>query len=432
MRISQLVVWTIGAILMGVVLGGFLLGPFFGEVAQKEIGAPAITPDEPDMIEIPRGLNFNQLLEYLVENDPESAAALTDLPTASIGDPDAQYAVQRIFFGTDRGVEDHADTGPVFGAERADALTLGITDITIPKEAHDIGEIELPESITLFSVTIWKEAEDPDRHFTVYETSTLSEAEFLDLAAEAASEAETYANSAFVFIHGFNTTFRAASFRAAQLAYDLSFDGPAFLYSWPSVGATMDYVTDMDSAENAALHMDAFLDTVFRVDGVEKVHILAHSMGNAALAELLKRAGTKLAARNDKPVDQMVLAAPDLDADQFRTIADRFTRLANGVTLYAASTDLALLASKSLRRNYERLGDVGENGPIVVEGVDSIDVSAVGTELFSLNHNIYARNRGVLDDLGRLLLTGTRPPNVRMPTLREETTVDGTYWRMPQ
>ncbi|MEX0312371.1 MAG: alpha/beta hydrolase, partial [Tateyamaria sp.] len=186
------------------------------------------------------------------------------------------------------------------------------------------------------------------------------------------------------------------------------------------------------SAENAAPHMDDFLDTVFRVEGVERVHIIAHSMGNEALAELLKRAGTKLDARSDKPVDQMVLAAPDLDARQFRTIADRFLRVAEGVTIYAASTDLALLASKSLRKDYMRLGDVGDDGPVVVAGIDSIDVSAVGTELFSLNHNIYARNRGVLDDLGRLLLTGTRPPSTRMPTLRKETSAQGIYWRMPK
>ncbi|MEL6464712.1 MAG: alpha/beta fold hydrolase [Pseudomonadota bacterium] len=368
---------------------------------------------------------LHEYVEGSVTSEPPVIVEMTE------GETGPEFLVQRIFFGTDRAIEDETFVGPVFGYESADALSVGYRDVTIPSSVHEIGEIELPRRYSVFSVVLYQEAEDPERHFTIHETKVLDEAAFLYEAGLAAAEATTYDGSAFVFIHGFNTTFRAASFRAAQLAYDLSFDGPAFLYSWPSVGAKMDYVTDIDSAENAAPHMDEFLDLVFRVDGVDRVHIIAHSMGNEALAELLKRAGTKLDARTDKPVDQMVLAAPDLDARQFRTIADRFMRVAKGVTIYAASTDLALLASKSLRKDYMRLGDVGDTGPVVVPGIDSIDVSAVGTELFSLNHNIYARNRGVLDDLGRLFMTGTRPPHVRMPTLRAETNADGTYWRMP-
>ncbi|MBV2359930.1 alpha/beta fold hydrolase [Thalassococcus sp. CAU 1522] len=345
---------------------------------------------------------------------------------------DQDYAVQRIFFGTDRNLERETEIGPVFGHERAGELTLGYRDVTIPSDAHAIGEIELPNSFTVFTVTLWEEAEDPARHFTVYETQVLDRDTFVAMASEAAVAAETYPASAFVFIHGFNTTFRAAMFRAAQLTYDLGFDGPAFAYSWPSVGATADYVTDLDSADNAALHMDEFFDTVFGIPGVEKVHVLAHSMGNAALAEFLTRAGTKISRRDGKPIDQLVLAAPDLDASQFPSIAKHFTDVAKGVTLYAASTDMALFASKSLRKNHVRLGDIGPNGPVIVPGMDSIDVSAVGTEILSLNHNIYARNRGVLDDLGRLFQTGERPPTKRMPTLREVARGTEKYWQMPE
>ena len=39
---------------------------------------------------------------------------------------------------------------------------------------------------------------------------------------------------AFVFIHGYNVAFDDAIYRTAQIAYDLSFDGPPILYSWPS------------------------------------------------------------------------------------------------------------------------------------------------------------------------------------------------------
>ncbi|UWR22811.1 alpha/beta hydrolase [Sulfitobacter sp. S190] len=388
------------------VLGGVLV--YFNFYAIDDLLYRTLSGQQPDAIEMPPTIEEPAIIE---------------------GGTD--FTAQRVFFGTDRKVASDTEIGPVFGYDRAAALTLGYTDITIPTNAHKVGRIELPRNITVFSVTLYQEAEDPARHFTVHETAILEPDAFRAMAAEAAANAEAYADTALVFIHGFNTTFRAASFRTAQLAYDLQFDGPTFLYSWPSVGATQDYGADMDSAENAAPHIDAFLDEVFRVEGVQKVHLIAHSMGNEALAELFKRAGTKLEQRTDKPIDQLILAAPDLDADQFRSIADRFTRFAKGVTLYAASTDLALLASKSLRKNYIRLGDVGDEGPTVVAGVDTIDVSAVGTEVFSLNHNIYARNRGVLDDLGRLLKTGERPPSARMPTVRERQNSHGTYWQMP-
>ncbi|APZ52160.1 alpha/beta hydrolase [Salipiger abyssi] len=344
---------------------------------------------------------------------------------------DNRYWVQRLFFGTDRNVERQEETGPVFGHRRANALKLGHTDITIPREAHRLGKVERPKEITLFKVTLWKQAEDPAKHFTVHKTEILSETAFTGMAAEAAQSAATYANTAFVFIHGFNTTFAEAMFRAAQLAHDLGFDGPAFAYSWPSVGETLDYVTDMDSADNAVTFIDRFLEIVFNVPGVEKVHLVAHSMGNAALAQLLTHAGTSLSQRG-RAIEQLVLAAPDLDAGEFGNIHSHFTAAAKGVTLYACASDRALLAAQKIRGDYIRLGDVGPEGPMVVPGVDSIDVSAVGTDLFSLNHNVYAQDRGVLDDLGALFLTGQRPPRLRMPTLEEIAGQRGIYWRMPR
>jgi esterase/lipase superfamily enzyme len=430
---------TLAVLLIGILIGVgalALIAPFSS--TQKTASAPEkdIPAEEfdPNALE-PTAAGGGEPVEIPVvtpEDIAEAPMAPEPEPIVLPEPEDATYAVQRVFFGTNREIEDDTDIGPVFGYERGDALRVGFRDITIPKDAHDVGEIELPKSLTVFSITLWEEKEDPDRHFTVLETAVLSPDELQAMASEVARGAETYQGSAFVFIHGFNTTFRAAMFRAAQLTYDMGFDGPAFAFSWPSVGSTIDYVADLDAAENAAPHMDAFLDLVFSTPGVEKVHVIAHSMGNAALKDLLTLRGTKLSERNDKPIDQLILAAPDLDADVFEGIYEHFTRVAQGVTIYAASTDLALLASKSIRKNYVRLGDVGPAGPVVVPGVDTIDVSAVGTEILSLNHNIYARNRGVLDDLARLMLTGLRPPTSRMPTLEAVTKDIGTYWRIPE
>ncbi|MDJ0826653.1 MAG: alpha/beta fold hydrolase [Rhodobacter sp.] len=330
---------------------------------------------------------------------------------------DEEFDVQRIFFGTDRAQDGSDDKGPSFGADWANALTLGHTDITIPKDAHRLGRVERPKNLRILRVILWQQKEDPRKHFTVQETALHDEATFLEFAGAEAQAAEAYANTAFVFVHGFNTTFGSAVFRAAQLAHDLGFDGPAFAYSWPSIGETEDYLRDVDSAENATPYMDAFLDLVFQTPGVEKVHLVAHSMGNAALAELLTRSGTRLSTRG-KAIEQLVLAAPDLDAAKFDNIASYFTDAARSVTLYACASDRALLASQAIRGGFIRLGDVGADGPKIVPDVDSIDITAVGSDLFSLNHSTYAENRTLLDDLGALLLTGDRPPPRRMPTIK--------------
>jgi hypothetical protein len=39
-----------------------------------------------------------------------------------------------------------------------------------------------------------------------------------------------------------------------------------------------------------------------------------------------------------------------------------------------------------------------------------LDVSAIGDEMFGLNHNVFAGNRSLIDDIARLVLTGTRRP----------------------
>ena len=85
-----------------------------------------------------------------------------------------EFEVQRLFFGTDRGILEHPSYGPVFGHDRSGELTVGFTDVSIPHSAHKLGEIERPNSLTLFRLEIWEEAVDPQRHFTIQLKQMLS------------------------------------------------------------------------------------------------------------------------------------------------------------------------------------------------------------------------------------------------------------------
>src|SRR5262249_1181783 len=128
-------------------------------------------------------------------------------------------------------------------------------------------------------------------------------------------------------------------------------------------------------------------------------------------------------------VSEVILAAPDVDADNFTNLAQQIRGLAKGVTLYAAGNDRALLASRNFWGHY-RAGDVPENGgPLVVTGIDSIDVSAASTDVFELNHSDYAQNNDLLKDIGKLITTGQRPPDRRFEKLKPISAGQKMYWR---
>src|SRR5206468_8750059 len=49
---------------------------------------------------------------------------------------------------------------------------------------------------------------------------------------------------AMVYIHGYNTGFKEAALRAAQIGFDIACTGPVAFFSWPSRGTFEDYKPD--------------------------------------------------------------------------------------------------------------------------------------------------------------------------------------------
>ena len=94
------------------------------------------------------------------------------------------------------------------------------------------------------------------------------------------------------------------------------------------------------------------------------------------------------------------------------------------MTLYTSRNDRATLVSKLV-------GGSGRAGGVrlIVAGVDTIDISGLGTSLWSTNHSIYAVNPLLFGDMSRLIATGMRPPEARTPAFEAVKTADGVYWR---
>ena len=194
--------------------------------------------------------------------------------------------------------------------------------VTVPK-VHEVPNIERPWAyrIPLTNIIIYQEAEDPKKHFTMQEVKALSKEEYLRLIRERLAASSRFKDHAVVFIHGFNTTFDYAVYRAAQMAYDLKFDGAPFVYSWPSKGqlGLQDYGYDRGSAEQAEPYLKEFLNLVSRESGAKTVSIIAHSMGNQLLLPVLR--DLKNAAPPGVAISQVILAAPDVDRDRFENLA---------------------------------------------------------------------------------------------------------------
>jgi esterase/lipase superfamily enzyme len=300
-----------------------------------------------------------------------------------------------------------------FGDGRG-TLTLGTCEVSIPKR-HEVGELESPSLLKL------EVCEDPNKHIVLLNVSPEDPDEFYsNLRNDVAKSKES---SAIVFIHGFNVTFEDAARRTAQISYDLKFAGVPIFYSWPSQGKLLDYAVDETNAVWTVPHLRQFLAEVARQSGAKQIHLIAHSMGNRALTGALKELAYQSTDAGIPRFDQVLLTAPDIDADVFKNdIAPAITKAAARVTLYASSNDAALLLSKQLH-GYPRAGEAGRD-IVIVPGMDTVDVTSVDTSL--LGHSYYGDSGSVLSDFVEVL-HDAKPADKRT-WLRPEFLGADKYW----
>ncbi len=285
-----------------------------------------------------------------------------------------------------------------YGSERREKLTegrrfeVGICKVSIPP-GHVTGQVEVPE------IMHFEFAFDPTRHFVLAEINPHTNQAFFDKLRQRVNQAPE--RNLFVFVHGFHNTFQDAAFRTAQIAHDMKFPGAPVFFSWPSQGKVLDYVTDANNVGEAIQHLVEFLDQLRAESGAERIHVIAHSMGSRALTAAVKEIGNRNAGT---PVfNEMILAAPDIDAGLFRNMAPALTAATDRVTLYASTKDQALLASRRVHGGtYLRAGEIQDDGvgtPVIVSPVESVDVSNV-----TGGHSYIADSGRILDDVRNILL----------------------------
>jgi esterase/lipase superfamily enzyme len=370
-----------------------------------------------------------------IYNEPELVQS-TDVVSAACVDQ-GKCSLVPVFFGTDRKMSGATEDRHRFSGDRGQKLQFGRAIVTVPKaQLRKRGEIPVPNwwQINVLRVPA---GGDPAQHFTIPQGGIQVFRDAYQFAAALQrhhKSAGDYKDHAFVFVHGYNTTFEHAVHRTAQIAYDLGSEdvpfGTAHLYSWPSGGGMLDYKYDFDSARFAVEHLRDYLETVVGMSPARNIHLIAHSMGAWLLMNVLDKWDNAIAA--GKVINQIVLAAPDIDVAEYEKLAAKVHRLASGVTLYASANDSALMASLKVHRDMPRAGFVTASGPFLASGIDVIDISNIGSEVFSNGHSEYADKRELLNDIALLLRKGERPPHIRSPILERIKRSEAEYWKYPR
>jgi esterase/lipase superfamily enzyme len=361
----------------------------------------------------------------------------------------------RIFFGTNR-KKDEGESKLLkrvsFGSERqnaptvAEELTLGRAIVTVPRAINRApGEIARPGFLEGAYERYWLGVTpkgDPSRHFVIVRNGFELYSNTDDFARAVAAHQVTAGKDrdhAFVFVHGYNTKLDHALFRTAQIAYDLGSKneagvytpfGTPFMFSWPSAGGELFYPYDQESARFAVAHLKLFLDLIIKKTRVRKLHLIAHSMGNIPLLNALAQIAQQSSDHPGTKIDQVILAAPDMDAVEFKKLAARIKPITKGITMYSSSSDAAMDISRKLHNNHARAGDVVTGRPVIATGVQTIDISLITTCYFCTGHSEYVEQPTLLADISSLLHAGLRPPNERNGTLRlERLDAVHEFWR---
>ncbi len=299
--------------------------------------------------------------------------------------------VYPVWFGTNRKPE-----GNGFGTARHSSTTRGRAEVFVP-EGHRFGEI---------GTSFWKKL----RRFDLRDDTLrlqhvvpqghddwLAELQQTMRDAQAAGEAP----QALVFLHGFNVTFEEAAIRAAQISVDLMVPGATAFFSWPSRGSVTAYPADEATIEASEAAITEFLVDFAANCGAQKVHVIAHSMGNRGLLRALQRIAANAETRGKVTFDQIFLAAPDVDRDLFLDLAHLYADHGKRTTLYASDGDLPVHVSSKLHD----AARAGYFAPYTAApGVDTIAVPDFDLDL--LGHTYFAQAESLLYHMRDLMLNG--------------------------
>ena len=205
--------------------------------------------------------------------------------------------------------------GREFTAERNRGVSYAAYTVSIPPD-HVAGEIEWPTTLP----------GNPATNFVVTGSQSLDKAGF----SRTAMRDMKGSGEVIVFVHGYNTSYQEAVFRAAQLKHDNGLPEAVIAFSWPSKASLVDYLTDREASTFSRDYLEKTLDDLARTPGVRHINIIG----------------------------EVLLASPDIDLYVFGTQLDVIGKRNPPIMVAISEDDQALGLSQWLAGDVPRVGNV--------------------------------------------------------------------------
>jgi esterase/lipase superfamily enzyme len=288
--------------------------------------------------------------------------------------------------------------GEMFSGERGPALAFADISVSIPPEtAREIGEVQWPRKLP----------PNPATDFATLKAERITKEQAVARFRE--SVADVPGRRVLVFVHGFNNRFEDAVYRFAQIAHDSEADAVPVLFTWPSRGSVLAYGYDRESTNYSRDALEEVLAALARSPQVGEVSILAHSMGNWLTLEALRQMAIR-DGRIPAKIENVMMAAPDVDVDVFGEMIARMGEPRPSFTLFVSQDDRALAVSRKVWGSTARLGAIDpEVEPYRTElsenAIQVIDLTKLDTG-DPTHHAKFAESPEIVRSIGARLAEG--------------------------
>lgn len=292
----------------------------------------------------------------------------------------------KVFFATNRKTNGSFPecTADYYTTKFSDKISYGSCDVNVPA-GHPIGTVDVERN-----------SPEKDLFFSMGNYDELNESSFFNKVGAT--------DDILLFIHGFNVKYDEAVYRAAQIAYDIKFQGNVVLYTWPAgpdnaLGNFLMNLTYEENRKNAKDTVDLLVPFFekFSKNKKKNIYLVVHSMGHQVAVPALFKYSVN---GGEKFFKEIVFNAPDIDISELRAMIPSLMGISKRITMYCSPNDNALLVSKKMNNNF-RAGLCGS-----MHGVDVINVHEVDSPIMGvggLGHGYYA-GRAIIADLMQLIL----------------------------
>src|SRR6056297_229156 len=249
---------------------------------------------------------------------------------------EAYVTRHRIFITSTR--EPSTEPGAFLSVNRAPTLGLASVDVLVPP-SHVIGQLERPRRLP----------PDPERHFMAVDPLTYDrDTAFIEAINRELAKRPADQRTVLLFIHGFNNTPSDSLLRLGQFVHDSNFKGVPILLSWASAAQMLNYVHDLNSALIARYLVPQISDLLVQTQATS-VDVFAHSMGSLLVMEGLVERERSDGVGKQKKINSIVLAAPDIDIDLFRSQLNQLRpKTRESIFLLVSNSDGALRVSSRI------------------------------------------------------------------------------------